>query len=46
MRKGQMTHPFDAVGSQPMERFDKKQESEHEKERDIEIISENSEREE
>lgn len=29
-----------------MERFNKEQEPEHEKERDVEIISENSEREE
>ena len=44
--KGRVTHPFNAVGSQPVERLDEKQEPEHEKEGDIEIISENSEREE
>ena len=46
MTRGRTTHPFDTVGSQPVERFDKKQEPEHEKEWDIEIISENSKREE
>lgn len=44
--KGRTTHPFNTIGSQPVERFDKEQEPEHEEERDVEIISENSEREE
>lgn len=37
------TYPFNAVRSQPVGRFNKEQESKHEKEWNVEIISENGE---
>ena len=38
------TYPFDAVGKQPVETFDEEQKTKHERERNVEFITEDGER--